>query len=170
MARDQKEPKLCGQLLSGPMLDDRNATISAKQFLGENNGSYDTNQNQQAWRFVLGDHTAGGDVSYYIAPARAEDLSQLPPAYIEVGSCEPFRDEAVAYATRMWEYGSQADLHVWGGGCHGFDNAKHLNIAKSAIRTRDEWLRKIFTKKSHKDVNQDEIRSFTWHFSLFSIF
>lgn len=147
MARDRKEPKLCGQLLSGPMLDDRNTTISAKQFTNENNGSYDTNQNQQAWRFVLGDRVAGEDVSYYVAPARAKDLSRLPPCYIDVGSCEPFRDEAVAYATRMWEYGSQADLHVWGGGCHGFDNAKHLDIAKSAIRTREEWVRKILTKK-----------------------
>lgn len=101
MARDRKEPKLCGQLLSGPMLDDRNGTISATQFLDENNVSYDMNRNQQGWRFVLGDHAAGGDVGDFIAPARAEDLSRLPPAYIEVGSCEPFRDEAVAYTTRQ---------------------------------------------------------------------
>ncbi|MFD6974554.1 alpha/beta hydrolase fold domain-containing protein [Streptomyces sp. NPDC059949] len=34
----------------------------------------------------------------YAAPARATDLSGLPPAYIEVGSAETFRDEHVAYA------------------------------------------------------------------------
>ncbi|CAG9977405.1 unnamed protein product [Clonostachys byssicola] len=37
-------------------------------------------------------------VSHLAAPARATDLSGLPPAYIDVSSAEPFRDEAVAYA------------------------------------------------------------------------
>ncbi|KAJ5369582.1 hypothetical protein N7509_014194 [Penicillium cosmopolitanum] len=118
MARDQQAPKLCGQLLSGPMLDDRNTTVSAQQSLDLNDGSYDTTQNRTAWGFVLGDRAAGSDVSCYnVAPARAHDLFRLPQAYIDVGLNKLFRDEAVAYTLRMWEGGSQADLHVWAGGC-----------------------------------------------------
>ena len=39
------------------------------------------------------------DVSPYAAPARADDLSGLPPAFIDVGSADTFRDEDVDYAT-----------------------------------------------------------------------
>jgi acetyl esterase/lipase len=71
MARDRQTPKLCGQLPSRPMLDDRNTTVSAQQSLGLNDGSYDTTQNRTAWGFMLGDRAGGSDVSYYVAPARA---------------------------------------------------------------------------------------------------
>ena len=58
----------------------------------------------------------------YAAPALATDLSGLPPppAFIDVGSAEVFRDEAVTYASRLWAAGVQAELHVWPGGFHGF--------------------------------------------------
>jgi acetyl esterase/lipase len=48
------------------------------------------------------------------------DLSGLPPAFIDVGSAETFRDEGVAYATRICQAGGVAELHVWPGGYHGF--------------------------------------------------
>src|SRR5262249_11394441 len=56
----------------------------------------------------------------YAAPARATDLSGLPPALIEVGSAETFRDEDMGYATRICQAGGVAELHVWPGGYHGF--------------------------------------------------
>jgi acetyl esterase/lipase len=55
------------------------------------------------------------DVSIYAASSRAKDLSDLPQAFIDVGSCKPFRDEDVAYATKLWECGVQCELHVWPG-------------------------------------------------------
>ncbi|KAJ5593275.1 Carboxylesterase NlhH [Penicillium hordei] len=39
------------------------------------------------------------DVSPYVVPARATHLSNLPMAYIDVGSGESFQDEDIAYAT-----------------------------------------------------------------------
>ncbi|KAF9869568.1 hypothetical protein CkaCkLH20_12961 [Colletotrichum karsti] len=147
MARDRGKPKLCAQLLSGPMLDDRNETVSAQQCVDLDNGSYDTTQNRKAWGFVLGDRAGGADVSCYVSPGRATDLSRLPPAFIDAGSVEPFRDEAVLYAMKMWEGGSQADLHIWGGGCHGFENATETEITKAAARVRSEWLRKMLALK-----------------------
>jgi acetyl esterase/lipase len=35
------------------------------------------------------------------APSRATDLGGLPSAFVDVGSAEVFRDEAVAYASRL---------------------------------------------------------------------
>jgi acetyl esterase/lipase len=63
---------------------------------------------------------AEGRMLVYTAPGRATDLSGLPPVYIEVGSAETFRDENVAYASKLWASGIQAELHVWPGAYHRF--------------------------------------------------
>lgn len=70
----------------------------------------------------------------YAAPARATDLSGLPPTWIDVGAAELFRDEAVAYATKPWEHGVQAELHVWPGGWHAFDAAAPGSALGQATR------------------------------------
>ncbi len=91
LARDRGVPGLAGQLLLCPMLDDRNDTASSLQMAGL--GIWDHSANNLGWTALLGDATGGPDVSPYAAPARAADLSGLPPAYIDVGSAETFRDE-----------------------------------------------------------------------------
>lgn len=40
-------------------------------------------------------------VSIYAAPGRAGFLSGLPPAFLDVGSAEIFRDDVVAYAGKL---------------------------------------------------------------------
>jgi len=42
------------------------------------------------------------------------------PAFIDVGSAETFRDEDVSYASRIWQAGGIAEMHVWPGAFHGF--------------------------------------------------
>lgn len=148
MARDRGGPRVLAQLLACPMLDDRCTTLSNRQF---NNGprGYYTRWGHFAWRCVLGD-AAGTDatVSCYAAPGRAEDLSGLPPAYIDVGSAEPFRDEAVAFARGLWEAGVQADLHIWGGGSHGFDMFLPSTwLGRQAVKVREAWLRRVLTTR-----------------------
>jgi acetyl esterase/lipase len=49
---------------------------------------------------LLGDLIGQPDVPASAAPARAADLSGLPPAYIEVGELDIFRNEAIEYALR----------------------------------------------------------------------
>ena len=93
LARDRGAPALLGQLLVCPMLDDRNETPSARQMAGL--GVWDRSANYVGWTALLGDARGGPDVSPYAAPARATDLSGLPPAFIDVGSAETFRDEDV---------------------------------------------------------------------------
>jgi acetyl esterase/lipase len=141
-ARDRGGPALCGQVLDYPMLDDRGITASTGQFDGV--GVWDRVSNETGWTALLGDARGGPDVSCYAAPARAADLSNLPPAFIDVGAAEIFRDEATAYADGIWAAGGDAELHVWSGGFHAFDIfAPHTVVARGMIRTRDAWVEKI---------------------------
>jgi acetyl esterase/lipase len=142
LARDRGGPALLGQMLLCPMLDDRNDTPSSLQMAGL--GVWDHTSNDTGWTALLGDERGGPDVSPYAAPARATDLSGLPPAFIDVGSAETFRDEDVAYASRLWQAGGEAELHVWPGGFHGFDGlVPQAVLSQDAKAARMRWLRRL---------------------------
>jgi acetyl esterase/lipase len=142
LARDRGGPALAGQVLMCPMLDDRNDTPSTHQMAGI--GVWDRASNDTGWTALLGERRGGPDVSPYAAPARAEDLSGLPPAFIDVGSAETFRDEAVAYASRLWQAGGRAELHVWPGGFHGYDMvAPQAALSQDTRAARLRWLGRL---------------------------
>ncbi|WP_433622216.1 alpha/beta hydrolase [Nocardia sp. CA-120079] len=142
MARDVGGPDVIGQMLLSPMLDDRCDSPSVIQ--GEGLDVWDRSANLVGWGALLGDHRGTTTVAQYAAPARATDLSGLPPAFIDVGGSEIYRDEAVAYASKIWLCGGQVELHVWGGGFHGFDVvASDAAISQSARSVRVPWMRRI---------------------------
>ncbi|QTE02551.1 alpha/beta hydrolase [Streptomyces cyanogenus] len=142
LCRDRRGPRPLGQLLMCPMLDDRNDTVSSRQMAGC--GVWDRTANETAWTALLGDRRGGPEVSPYAAPARATDLAGLPPAFLDVGSAETFRDEVVGYASRIWQAGGVAELHVWPGGCHGFDAlAPEASLSRTARAARIAWLRRL---------------------------
>lgn len=142
LARERHGPPVAAQVLVSPMLDDRDDTDSAHQIDGI--GVWDRTSNVTGWAALLGDRRGGSEVSVFAAPGRAEDLADLPPAFISVGSAEVFRDEAVAYASRLWSCGGSAELHVWPGGFHGFENfAPAARITASAAAARDAWLTRL---------------------------
>ncbi|MFJ4044624.1 alpha/beta hydrolase [Microbacterium sp. NPDC089987] len=145
MARDRGGPVMRGQLLLCPMIDNTNTTPAALQYDGI--GTWQREMNLLAWSCVLGDELAySAEAPAYAAPSRAEDLSGLPPAFIEVGEAEMFRDEDTEYAMRIWATGGQAELHVWGGGAHGFDMyMPEAEITRAALAARSSWLRRMWT-------------------------
>jgi acetyl esterase/lipase len=143
LCRDRKGPKLCAQCLVYPMIDDKNDTLSCRQF--KNAAIWTASDNDFGWTSLLGDRKGGNDVSIYAAPARAQDLSGLPPAFIDVASTEIFRDEDVAYAQKLWASGVECELHVWPGGFHGFDVfAPKSQLSQVAISTRAAWIKRTF--------------------------
>ncbi|MET8699580.1 alpha/beta hydrolase fold domain-containing protein [Kitasatospora sp. NPDC004723] len=145
LTRDRGGPVPAGQLLLSPMLDDRNDSFSARQSAGHD--TWDRTSNATAWRAALGGLHGAPDLPPYAAPARAADLSGLPPAYVEVGSAETFRDEAVAYADGIWRAGGEAELHVWPGAFHGFDTfAPEAALSRDARDARTRWLRRILAR------------------------
>jgi acetyl esterase/lipase len=142
MARDRGGPRLFGQMLMCPMIDDRNDTPSSRQMAGR--GVWDHTANETGWTALLGDARGGPAVSPYAAPARATDLSGLPPAFIDVGSAETFRDEDVTYASRIWQAGGIAELHVWPGGFHGFATmAPEAAVSREAAAAQLSWLSRL---------------------------
>ncbi|MFF7356149.1 alpha/beta hydrolase [Streptomyces filipinensis] len=146
LTRDRGGPAPIGQLLLCPMLDDRNDTFSSHQMAGVD--TWDRTSNATAWQAALGDRRGSADLPPYAAPARATDLSGLPPAYVEVGSAETLRDEDVAYAQALWRAGGQAELHVWPGAFHGFDTfAPKAALSQDARDARTRWLRRVLAQR-----------------------
>jgi acetyl esterase/lipase len=140
-ARDYRlSPPIRGQILPCPMLDDRLQSVSCAQFDGQE--PWDRTKNIAAWSIALGGKT-GKAVSPFWAPARAHDLSGLPSTYLEAGDAEIFRDEVVAYASRLWAAGVSADLHIWSGAFHGFDEmAPESHLGRQAIATKLSWVKR----------------------------
>jgi acetyl esterase/lipase len=144
MARDSGGPAIAAQVLICPMLDHRNITVSSRQYAGDP-GVWTREKNLFGWQSVLGE-TPADEVSSYVSPALAADLSGLPTTYVDAGSAEVFRDEDVAYASGIWAAGGQAELHVWAGGFHGFDAMfPDTPIAIAARRARTAWLARLLT-------------------------
>ncbi len=142
--RDLDQIPLIGQMLIAPMLDDRCDSHSMRQMAGP--GVWDQITSRTGWGALLGDACGGREVSPFASPARADNLAGLPPTFIDVGSADAFRDEAVAYASGIWRDGGRAELHVWPGGFHGFDFfVPGAAISRAARRERIQWLQRILS-------------------------
>ncbi|MFF7638537.1 alpha/beta hydrolase [Kitasatospora sp. NPDC008050] len=144
LARDRGGPALSHQILQCPMLDDRELTSSSQELDGE--GFWDRHSNRTGWQSLLGPAAGGPDVPAYAAPARAEDLGGLPPAFIDVGQVETFRDEALDYAARLSRAGVPVELHMWPGAWHGFAvAAPQAAVSQLAIAARSAYLRRVLS-------------------------
>ena len=117
MARDRGGPPVAFQLLVYPVTDDRLETTSMGQF--RDLPGWNGRASEQMWDHYLGSDRT--DVSPYAAPARATDLSGLPPAYVLTAEFDPLRDEGVAYALALLRAGVRTELHQFPGVPHGFD-------------------------------------------------
>jgi acetyl esterase len=126
-ARDQRRPPISFQLLNQPELDDRQETWSARNFTDTPFMTRD--KVTASWRHYLG----GAPASPYAAPARASDLSGLPPAYITTAEFDPNRDEAIIYAQRLMEAGVPVELHQWRGTFHGSQAVLSAQISQRQI-------------------------------------
>lgn len=115
-ARDHGGPSICFQFLGIPELDDRLDTPSMQAF--SDTPLWNRPNAELSWRYYLGE-PRGPEVSQYAAPARAADLSGLPPAYVSTMEFDPLRDEGIRYATRLLEAGVSTELHSYPGTFHG---------------------------------------------------
>ena len=138
LVRDRGEYRLSFQHLIYPMLDDRTCTREPNPNAGE--FIWHARNNAFGWRALLGHEPGLTDVSPYAAPARATDLSGLPPTFIGTGALDLFVDENIDFAARLINAAVPTELHVWPGGFHGFDLLPGPKIADAARRTSIEAL------------------------------
>jgi acetyl esterase/lipase len=117
-ARDQGGPGIAKQILIYPMLDDRN-TEPDPELTPFATWTY--GDNITGWGALLGAASGGPDVSPYAAAARLRDFTGLPPAYIEIGELDIFRDESIAYAQKLYAAGVSTELHVHPAVPHAFE-------------------------------------------------
>ena len=117
LARDRNEVSPCFQVLTFPMIDDRNQTLSS--FMVDDPRVWNRAANIAGWSAYLDGRNGAEDVPVYAAPSRATDLAGLPPAIITVGSFDTFLDEDIAYAQALLRAGVPCELHVYPGAFHG---------------------------------------------------
>ena len=130
LARDRGEVDVCFQFLVYPMLDDRNSTLSSHAI--SDGRVWNRDANQVGWNAYVADAAGREDVATHAAPARAADLSRLPPAYICVGTMDMFVDEDIAYAQALLAADVPVELHVYPGAFHGSPSS----IPETALSVR----------------------------------
>jgi len=132
LARDRGGPALSFMMPIYPMIDDRNETSSSHEI--SDIGVWDRAGNIEAWAWYLG----GKEADQYAAPARAEDLSGLPPAFIDVGTVDLFRDEDIAFAQRLMQAGVPTELRVNPGSYHASET-----LAPESALSKRIWAGRI---------------------------
>jgi len=133
LARDRREFKLAFQHLIYPMLDDRTCvTEDPHPHVGE--FIWTPHNNHFGWASLLGKAPGSSDVSIYAAPARAQNLSELPRTFIATGALDLFLEENLDYARRLMRSGVSVELHVYPGAFHGFHMAIAADVTKRAAR------------------------------------
>jgi acetyl esterase/lipase len=138
MARDKGlSPPVAYQMLTYPMLDDRNLEPQPST---EPYTKWRSDDNKTGWGALLGD-AAGRDYEVdghqYAAPARAQNLHGLPPTYIDVGGLDFFLKEDIEYAARLLDACVPVELHVYPGLPHDFESiGLGARIVQSALDNR----------------------------------
>ncbi|MFB9314613.1 alpha/beta hydrolase [Nocardioides plantarum] len=135
LARDRGGPALCFQSLDAPALDDRLETPS---MLAGPVPSWSLAEARRSWEHYLGGRAA----DRYAAPARAEDLAGLPPAYVVTCELDPLRDEGLTYALRLLAAGVSVELHSFPGTFHGVQIARGTAVVERMQRELVEVLRR----------------------------
>ncbi|RVT91177.1 alpha/beta hydrolase [Sphingomonas crocodyli] len=143
LARDKGEYKLAFQYLVYPMLDDRTCTSSDPHpYAGE--VGWNNNSNRFGWSALLGHEPGKDGVSPYAAPARAEDLSGLPPTFIMTAALDLFVEENFEYARRLLRAGVPTDFHCYPGAIHGFYSIPGSVVSGRAVAEGHGALARFF--------------------------
>jgi acetyl esterase/lipase len=132
LARDRGGPALAFMMPIYPMIDERNETPSSHEVTDI--GIWDRSANLEAWDWYLG----GEPADQYAAPRLAEDVAGLPPAYLDVGTVDLFRDEDIAFAQRLMQAGVPTELHVNPGSFHASEV-----FAPDAALSKRIWAMRI---------------------------
>lgn len=143
LARDRGGPGIAFMLLIYPMLDDRTGPHA---FAGRY--VWPIEANRFGWDCYLGDAAGTDAVSYYAAPARAQDLAGMPASFIAIGAIDLFIDEDLRFAQALIGAGVVTELHVYPGAYHGFPLITGAGVAARLERDASEALSRALAPPS----------------------
>lgn len=138
VARDRGGPPVRFQCLLFPELDDRLETVSARAFV--DTPMLDRGNLELSWKHYLGG--SGGEVSPYAAPARAADLSGLPPAFVTACEFDPLRDEGLTYAHRLIQASVRTEVAHYPGTFHASIGVAHAAVSQRMVADQLDALRR----------------------------
>ncbi len=146
LARDRGQFPICFQMLDSPMLDDRTGVTGAPHpMCGE--FAWTSAHNRFAWRALLGEEPGAPGLAAGASPARAADLSGLPPTFIAVGGLDLFLDEDMDFARRLLRAGVPTELYVIPGAFHGFGvSGENTPQVQTLLRLRRDALSRAFAE------------------------
>ena len=137
--RDTDGTQPAAQWLLCPMLDDRTAARTELDAI--DHWVWSNRSNRYGWHAYLGQEPGMAETPEYAVPARRADLAGLPPAWLDYGSIELFRDEIIDYADRLRTAGVPVVAEEVPGAPHGFETwAADTPPAQRIMATGRRWL------------------------------
>ncbi|GIW41914.1 MAG: putative lipase/esterase [Candidatus Binatia bacterium] len=141
-ARDEGGPPLRFQLLVYPVTDSRFDWPSYR----ENGEGYLLTLDAMRWFWSLYVPDEKQRTHPFVAPLRAPDHRNLPPAHVITAEFDPLRDEGEAYAEKLRAAGVPATVHRFAGMFHGFFSMDAvLPAAREAIAEAARALEKAWS-------------------------
>ncbi len=150
LARDRGGPTVAFQFLAVPELDDRLDTASMRAY--HDTPLWHRPAAEFSWDSYLGGPSKrGGDsVSCYAAPARADDLSDLPAAFIVVCQFDPLRDEGIDYAKALAQANVPTELILYPGTFHGTEIVQEAAVTHRMIADQIAALRRALHTPAYR--------------------
>lgn len=145
-ARDRGGPAVAFQLLTYPMIDDRTgAHDSCGRPVPDHIGQHvwTAASNRFGWASFLGQEAGLDSAPHGAVPARVENLSGLPPAWIGCGALDLFIEEDLEFARRLVAAGVPTEFTLSPGAFHGFESfAPEARVSAKFIANRLEALKR----------------------------
>ncbi|MFD4193444.1 alpha/beta hydrolase [Amycolatopsis thermoflava] len=152
LVRDRNGPPVRFQFLKSPALDDRLRTASSRRFT--DTPALTRRDAEIGWSAYLGQ--AAGAVSPYAAPARATDLTNLPPAYVSVAEFDPLRDEGIDFARSLLAAGVPVELHLFPGTYHGSGAVREAAVSRRELSEEVAVLRTVLERPGQPTAPRDD--------------
>ncbi|WP_026299183.1 alpha/beta hydrolase [Deinococcus aquatilis] len=141
LAHDRDGVQAAFQLLLYPMLDDR--TVLKTDHQGRGEFLWTPTSNQLGWSSYLGRPPLLDAAPEYASPARRQNLSGLPPAWIGVGTLDLFYLEDQAYARRLNAAGVPCEFVEVSGAYHASETLNpNAAVSKAFLEQSMQALRR----------------------------
>jgi acetyl esterase len=142
MARDKGGPKIVYQLLIYPATD---YFIPGTASIRENGQGYFLTYDSMVWFWNHYSASEEDALNPMMAPLRAKDFHNLPPALVITAEYDPLRDEGEMYAAKLQEAGVSVTSTRYNGMIHGFFSMIGImDQSKVAIAEATAALRSAF--------------------------